>query len=337
MTLALNIGGNRPCPIHSADTFAQLARTKIRLIVPRKLKPFLSEHRRYRIRRAIVPALFVGPVVVYAAIFFVYPLIFGFIMSFEQYGFSALVKGSGPFVGFDNYRATLSDPVTIAAFRNTAIFTVASVFFQVVIGLALAVLLNQRFFLSNILRRLVLVPWLIPLVATGTVFSLLFGAQNSLINAVLEHLGLIQSPILWLINYAPAMSALILVNVWAGLPFNTIVFYSGLQDIDPVFYEAAKTDGANAWQRFRLITLPLLRPVTAIVIMIGIIATVKVFDLVIVITDGGPNNATQLLSTWAYTQSFTNFNFGQGAAIGNMLLVLSMIAAVVYVKTLRKE
>ncbi len=290
-----------------------------------------------RLRRILVPALFLSPVIVYALLFFAYPLVFGFVMSFENFNFEALVKGSGPFVGLANYRAVLADPVTIAALRNTVIFTVASVLFQVVISLGLAMLLNQRYFLGGLLRRLILIPWLIPLVATGTIFAQLFGAQNSLVNSVLQHLGIIHSPIGWLIHYTPAMTALILVNIWAGLPFNTIVFYSGLQDLDQSVYEAAKVDGANAWQRFVHLTLPLLRPVIAIVTMIGVIATVKVFDLVVVITGGGPNNATQLLSTWAYTQAFTNFNFGQGAAIGNILLVLSIIVAIFYVKTLRRE
>lgn len=230
-----------------------------------------------RVRRVAVPALFLA-----------YPLIFGFAMSAEQFNFAALVSGSGPFVGVANYRAVLADPVTIAALRNTALFTVTSVVFQVVISLALAVLLNQKFFLGGVLRRLVLVPWLIPLVASGTIFAQLFGAQNSMINSALQHLGIIHSPIAWLIHYAPAMTALILVNIWAGLPFNTIVFYSGLQDLDPTLHEAAKVDGASAWQRFLHITLPLMRPVIAIVAMIGIIATVKVFDLVIVITGRRP-------------------------------------------------
>ena len=294
--------------------------------------------RRQRLsRRIIVPGLFIAPVVVYAVVFFAYPLVFGFMMSFEKFGFSQLVHGSGPFFGIGNYRAALSDPVTITAIRNTVIFTVASVSLQVGIGLAVAVLLNRPFLLSNLLRRLVLIPWLIPLLATGTVFTLLFGDQDGFINMLLQHLGLISSPIAWLIDARPAIIAIIIVNIWAGLPFNVIVLYSGLQDIDGIFYEAAVIDGAGPWQRFRKITLPMLRPVMLIVVMLGIIATVKVFDLVIVMTNGGPNNTTQLLSTWAYTQAFTNFNFGEGAAIGNILLVVSAIIAVFYLRSLRKE
>jgi multiple sugar transport system permease protein len=297
----------------------------------------LSRAESRRTRRFLLPVLFVGPVVLYAVVFFAYPLIFGVRMSFETFGFAALVHGSGPFDGITNYRQAIADPVLLTALRNTVIFTVASVVFQLGLGLGIAMLLNQRFFLAGLLRRLVLIPWLIPLLATGTVFSLLFGDQGGFINTLLQQLGIISHPVAWLIDPTPAIVSIIVVNIWAGLPFNIIVLHSGLQDIDTIYYEAARIDGAGAFQRFRQITLPLLRPVLLIVLMLGIIYTVKAFDIVIVMTNGGPNNATQLLSTWAYTQTFTNFNFGQGAAIGNMLLVISMIVAVFYLRSLRRE
>lgn len=273
----------------------------------------------------------------YALIFFAYPLIFGVRMSFENYGFAALVHGGGPFNGLTNYRQAVDDSVLKTALRNTVLFTVLSVVFQLGLGLAIAMLLNQRFFLAGILRRFVLVPWLIPLLAVGTVFSLLFGDQGGFINTELQQLGIISHPVAWLIDPTPAIASIIIVNIWAGLPFNIIVLHSGLQDIDGIYYEAARIDGAGAWQRFRQITLPLLRPVLLIVLMLGIIYTVKAFDIVIVMTNGGPNNATQLLSTWAYTQTFSNFNFGQGAAIGNILLVISMVIAMFYLRSLRRE
>lgn len=293
--------------------------------------------RRRGVGRVVVPALLLGPVVLYALAFFAYPLVFGVEMSVENFGFGALIHGSGPFVGLANYGAVIRQPVTLLALRNTVIFTVASVGFQVAIGLGLATLFNRRFLLSGVLRRFVLVPWLIPLLASGTVFSILFGAQGGFINIILEQLGVITQPIAWLVDTTPAIIAIILVNIWAGIPFNAIVLYSGLQDIDAVFYEAATIDGAGAWHKFRWVTLPLLRPVMLIVVMLGIIATVKVFDIVWVMTGAGPDNATQLLSTWAYTQSFTNFNFGQGAAIGNILLVISMVLALFYLRSLRRQ
>jgi multiple sugar transport system permease protein len=203
--------------------------------------------------------------------------------------------------------------------------------------LGIAVLLNRPFFLASLLRRLVLVPWLIPLVASGTVFSLLFSSTNGFINDLLQRLHLMSSPVQWLLSPGPALTAIILVNIWAGIPFNVIVLYSGLQDIDPVLNEAATVDGTNGFQRLRYVTLPLLRPVLLIVVMLGIIATVKVFDIVWVMTAGGPNNATQLMSTWAYTQAFANFNFGEGAAISNLLLVASFLMALVYLRSLRRR
>jgi multiple sugar transport system permease protein len=290
-----------------------------------------------RVRRILIPALFIAPVGVYAIVFFAYPLVFGIIMSFQRFDFAAVVHGSGPFVGFANYQAVLSNSVTLLALRNTVVFTVASVVCQVGIGLAVALLLNRKFFLSGFLRRLVLVPWLIPLLATGTIFSLLFGAENAPINSILQHAHIVHAPIPWLIQGNTAITAIILVNIWAGLPFNIIVLYSGLQDIDPTLHEASMVDGANPVQKLRYITLPLLRPVLLIVIMLGIIATVKVFDIVWVMTGGGPNNATQLLSSWAYTQAFTNFNFGQGAAISNLLLVISFALSLIYLRSLRKQ
>lgn len=290
-----------------------------------------------RSRRILLPALFVTPVLLYALVFFAYPLVFGFIMSFQRFDFAAVVHGSGPFIGFANYRAVLSNPVTLQALRNTVVFTVASVVCQVVIGLAVALLLNRKFLLSGFLRRLVLVPWLIPLLATGTIFTLLFGTQNAPINNLLQHMHIINAPVPWLIQGNTALTAIILVNIWAGLPFNIIVLYSGLQDIDPALHEAAMVDGANPVQKLRYITLPLLRPVLLIVIMLGIIATVKVFDIVWVMTAGGPNNATQLLSSWAYSQAFTNFDFGQGAAISNLLLVISFALALIYLRSLRRQ
>ncbi|HUC13923.1 MAG TPA: sugar ABC transporter permease, partial [Acidimicrobiales bacterium] len=132
------------------------------------------------------------------------------------------------------------------------------------------------------------------------------------------------------------MFVITLVNIWAGIPFNAIILHSGLQDVPRELHEAAQLDGANPWQRLRFITLPVLRPVTLIVIMLGIIYTVKAFDIVIVLTNGGPINGTQLLSTWSYTLAFSEFQFGQGAAIGNILLVFCMVVGYFYIRTTRE-
>lgn len=280
----------------------------------------------------LVPFLFVAPVAIYLLVFFVYPLVFGVIMSLENFGFEAVIKGSGPFVGLQNYANSLSNGVTLRAIPNTAIFTVISIFFQFSIGMGMALILNKRFPLRGLFRALILIPWLLPLLASGTVFELIFQGKNGLANAVLMQLGIVNHPIYWLVNPITAFISIVLVNIWAGIPFNTLVLYSGLQDVPSELNEAALVDGANVFQRFFHVTIPSMRPVILIVLMLGIIYTVKTFDIVIVMTNGGPGNATQLLSTWAYNQGFSSFLFGDATAIGNILLVFCLIIAVFYVR-----
>lgn len=285
----------------------------------------------------VVPMLFVLPVAIYMLVFFAYPLVFGVIMSFEKFGFSALIKGHGPFTGLANYNGAFAAGGMLRAIINTAVFTVLSLVFQFAIGLGLAILFNKKFVLSGILRGLVLLPWLLPLLASGTLFELVFAGNNGLINRILLEIGIIHHPIYWFVHPLTAFAAVTLVNIWAGIPFNTLVLYSGLQDVPGELYEAASMDGAGPMQRFLHVTIPSLRDVILIVIMLGIIYTVKTFDIVVVMTDGGPGNATQLLSTWAYNAAFQQFNFGQGTAIGNVLLVFCLIVGVFYVRMSRRS
>jgi multiple sugar transport system permease protein len=133
------------------------------------------------------------------------------------------------------------------------------------------------------------------------------------------------------------MTAIVVANVWIGIPFNMVILYGGLQSIPPQLYEAASLDGAGAWQKFRHVTWPLLRPTTSVVVMLGLIYTIKAFDVVMVLTQGGPANSTQLLSTWSYALSFTNLQFGQGAAVSNVLIVIAMLFALVYLRAVRAE
>ena len=262
---------------------------------------------------------FVVPALIYVILFFAYPLIYGFTMSVH------------------NYIVEIKDPVTREALANTAIFLVASLFFQFTIGFGIASYFSRRFFLSGFLRSLIIIPWLFPPIASGTIFAIMFAGQGGIIDETLQSLHLISSPIFWFDSSFKAMFVIIFVNIWIGIPFNAVLLYSGLQDIPNELREASALDGASAWQRFRYITVPLLRPVSLIVIMLGIIYTVKTFDLVIVLTNGGPDNGSQLMSTWAYTLAFQNFQTGQGAAVANMLFVFCMIVAFFYIRATRRE
>jgi multiple sugar transport system permease protein len=220
---------------------------------------------------------------------------------------------------------------------NTAIFLVASIVLQFGLGLAIAVYFNRRFFLSKFLRGLIVIPWLFPPVASGTIFSIMFQGDGGVINSLLHSLHIIDSPVYWFDSAFKAMVVITVVNIWVGIPFNMLLLYSGLQDIPRELQEAASLDGAGAWQRFRFVTVPLVRPVALVVIMLGIVYTVKTFDTVMVLTNGGPDNGSQLMSTWAYTLAFTNFQFGRGAAIGNLLLIFCLVVAFFYIRATRRE
>jgi multiple sugar transport system permease protein len=290
-----------------------------------------------RSRRRLILICFILPSLAYVAVFFVYPLVYGTIMSLEDYNFQAIVKGGGSFVGLANYSTELSSPTTHLVIENTAVFLVASIVLQFIIGLGIAVYFNRRFFLSRLLRSLILVPWLFPSVAVGLIFQLLFSGESGFVNTFLLNLHLISKPVYWLDSSLLAMLVVTVANVWAGIPFNAVLLYAALQNVPHELLEAAMIDGAGAWKRFRHITMPFLRPVSLIVIMLGIVYTVKVFDLIIVITAGGPDNGTQLLSTWAYQLAFTDLNFGQGAAVGNIVLIFCLFMAMLYIRAVRKE
>lgn len=278
---------------------------------------------------------FLVPALLYVILLFAYPLAQGIIISFQNYDFQALAAGGGPFVGVANYVDVLQSPVTIRAIINTAVFTVGSIVFQFLIGLAMAVFFNQRFPASEFIRRLILVPWVMPLVAVGTMFQLVFQTSNGMVNQILQGIGIIHTGIPWLSNGVLAVVAIIIANIWAGVPFNAMLLYSGLQDVPPELLEAANVDGANRLQRFLWVTVPSMWQVILIVLMLGVVYTVKAFDLVIVLTNGGPANESQLMSSWAYTQAFTAFQFGNGTAAGNILLVFCLIVGLIYLRISR--
>jgi multiple sugar transport system permease protein len=165
---------------------------------------------------------------------------------------------------------------------------------------------------------------------TGVIFRFLFQAEGGAVNQLLKTLGLTHHPTQWLNEPHLAFWTILIANIWLGIPFFTLLLYSALQDVPMEVREAAIIDGAGPWQRLRLVILPIILPVIEVTLLLGFVFTVKVFDLVIGLTGGGPANATQLITTWSYNLSFQVFNFGQGAALNNLLLVLAMICAPLY-------
>ncbi|MGC4875964.1 carbohydrate ABC transporter permease [Micromonospora sp. DT43] len=280
---------------------------------------------------------FLAPTVVYLLAFYAYPLYRNVELSLREYTVRSFVQGGAPFAGLDNYRTVLTDPAFWPTLTHTLVFTGASLVFQFTIGMALALFFRQNFPLSGTLRALILVPWLLPLIVSASTWSWLLNSDSGLVNAALGVVGI--DPVNWLTSPTWSLTSVIIANVWIGIPFNLVVLYSGLQAIPVEVYEASALDGASGWQRFWSITFPLLRPVSAITLLLGLIYTLKVFDIIWIMTRGGPTGSSATLATWSYRLGFGNMlpEFGPGAAVGNLLIVMALIAGLVYIRSQRRQ
>lgn len=286
--------------------------------------------RRPRLDEPWVKYIFLGPAALFIALFFIYPVIKNLVMSFQHYSFTTFFNGHAPFAGLDNYTATASNPIFLDATLNTLLFTVGSIAGQLVIGMLLALFFRKRFPGASVLRSLLLLPWLLPMIAAAAVWKWILEQDNGVLNTFLESIGLISSPIPWLTSSTTALVSIIIVNIWLGIPFNVVLMHSGLQAIDEDVYEAGELDGATGFKAFRHLTLPLLRPVLSVVVLLGVIYTIKVLDLILGLTGGGPANATETLATRSYELSFVEFDFGRGAALSNILIVIAVAFSLIY-------
>ncbi len=284
-----------------------------------------------------VGMLFVLPAFLYMLVFVGYPIIRNVILSFQDVNAGNLVRGTKNFVLFDNYAKLLGDSVFRTSLWNTLRYTLLCLLFQFIIGFALALFFNQRFTLAKPVRGILLAPWMIPVTVTALMFKLLFATDIGVINYILRSLHLISKNIEWLTTPGTAMFALICANVWIGIPFNMILISTGLTTIPRELYESASIDGAGKVQTFWRITLPLLKPTIESVLILGFIYTFKVYDLVYVMTSGGPVNSTHMLSTYSYKLSFEMFQYSKGSAVANVLLVILLIVGVFYIKVTTGE
>jgi multiple sugar transport system permease protein len=275
---------------------------------------------------------YLAPVVIYLIAFYAYPLYRNLELSLRDYTVRSFVSGDAPFIGLDNFREVFADPTFWPAVTHTAIFTVVSIAFQYVIGLALAVFFNHNFRLSSTLRALFLVPWLLPMIVSASTWSWMLNSDSGVVNTALGAFGLPE--INWLTSPTWSLVAVILANIWIGIPFNLVILYSGLQNIPDNLFEAAALDGASSWQTFRHVTLPLLRPVSAITLLLGFVYTLKVFDIIWIMTRGGPGTSSTTLSTWSYQLGFGSLlpHFGPGAAVGNLLIIVALFFGLLYIR-----
>ncbi|TDC11206.1 sugar ABC transporter permease [Streptomyces sp. 8K308] len=305
-------------------------------VIPTHGRPAAGPARR-RPRPRLTAWLFLVPLLVYLVAFYAYPLVRNVELSLRDYTLRSFVQGDAPFTGLENYRQVLDDPTFLPAVRNTLVFTLVSILLQYGIGLALAVFFHQHFRLAATLRALFLIPWLLPLIVSASTWSWMLNSETGVVNSALEALGL--PAINWLTSPDWSLTAVTIANVWIGIPFNLVILYSGLQNIPAELYEAAALDGAGGWQRFRRITLPLLRPVSAITLLLGLVYTLKVFDLIWITTRGGPGDSSTTLSTWSYDLGFGSLtpHFGPGAAMGNLLILLALAFGLAYIRAQRRQ
>lgn len=283
-----------------------------------------------------VGLLFALPAFLYMLVFIGYPIISNLILSVQDVTVRNLAKGDKNFVGLGNYMTLFQDGVFRTTITNTLKFTVFSLIFQFIIGFALAVFFNKNFSFAKPVRGLLMIPWMIPMTVTALIFKFMFSTDVGIFNYILRSIGMITENVEWLTNTNTAMWCVIFANVWIGIPFNTILLSTGLTTIPQDLYEGAAIDGANGIQRFFKITLPLLRPTIESVLVLGFIYTFKCYDLIYVMTSGGPVNSTHLLSTYSYKLSFEMFNYSMGSAAANVLLVILLLVGMLYLKITMK-
>ena len=269
--------------------------------------------------------LFMAPATVLLVLFLTYPLGLGVWLGFTD----TKIGRGGEFIGLENYEFLWEDSVTRLALFNTLFYTFIASVLKFFLGLWLAVLLNERLPFKTFFRSVILLPYIVPTALSALAFWWLYDAQFSIISWVLIKLGWINHYIDFLGDPWNARLSVLAANVWRGVPFVAITLLAGLQTISPSLYEAAAIDGATSWQRFKHITLPLLTPMIAVVMTFSVLFTFTDFQLIYVITRGGPLNATHLMATLSFQRAISGGALGEGAAIA-IAMVPFLLAAILF-------
>jgi ABC-type sugar transport system permease subunit len=239
-----------------------------------------------------------------------------------------------PFVGLANYLRVVRDARFWGALGHTAFFTVVSIALELGLGLVFALAMNRAYRGRGLVRAAILVPWAIPTVVAALLWRFMFESQAGIVNAALLSAGAIDHPIVWFIRASTAWVPVILADVWKTTPFVALLLLAGLQNIDASLYEAADVDGASAWTRLRSITLPLLRPAITLVLIFRTLDAFRVFDLVYVLTGGGPGTSTEPIALYTFDALLQNLEFGYGAALSVVVFALTFALALMYIRLL---
>lgn len=281
--------------------------------------------------------MFILPGFLYILVVLGYPLVYNVILAFKNVNVKTFKSGAAVFVGLQNFQELIQDPKFQLIFKNTLVFTFGCLLFQFTIGFLFALFFSKKFTLAGPIRGMILVGYMMPMSVTAMLGKNMFDTSSGVINDLFMKLHLISEPVGWLLSGGTAMAAVIAVNCWVGIPFNMLLLTSGLTGISQDVYESAEVDGANAFQKFLHITLPLMKPAIASVLMLGFIYTFKAFDLQFVMTSGGPLNATDVLGTYSYQLSFTQYEFSKGSAAAIILFCCLFIVGLFYLRMISKE
>jgi multiple sugar transport system permease protein len=267
------------------------------------------------------------PAVIVMAVFTVYPLLDGIYMAFTDQN---LLSSSTSFVGLGNFAALLSDNVFWLSLEHSIVLTAVVVVLQFILGLILALTMQQNLPGMRYFKSVIMASWVIPVAATVTMFKFMAQPDVGFFNLVLKAVGLGSWVRYWFGDLTTAFPAIMLLHLWRNVPFYGIAFLAAMQAIPRSYYEAAEIDGAGAWARFRYITLPGIRNMIVVMVTIHVLWTFNNFDFVWLATGGGPVNATDVLPTYVYRQSWQNYAVGYASSIGTVMLIVLMLYFVVY-------
>lgn len=292
-------------------------------------KPITTSHvsawERLKVNRNWLGLWFMLPAGAILILFLAYPLGLGVWLSFTD----AKIGRSGAFIGLENYGWLWDDSVFWLSVFNTLLYTIVASTIKFAVGLYLALLLNENLPFKAMLRAVILIPFIVPTVLSAIAFWWIYDAQFSIVSWTFKHLGWIHENINFLGDVWNARWSVIFVNIWRGIPFVAITLLAGLQTVSPSLYEAATIDGASSWQRFRYITYPLLTPIIAVVMTFSVLFTFTDFQLIWVLTRGGPVNGTHLMATLSYQRAILSGYLGEGSAIATAMIPFLLAAILI--------
>ncbi len=271
--------------------------------------------------------LFIMPSLGLLAVLLFYPLVLTFTYSLSDMSLTAT-----RFLGVAAYQRLLASPMLLRVFTNSIIWTVLVIIFQFILGLGSAILLNRNFFGRALVRGIVILPWVMPGVVAAMVWRLLYDPQLGMINHYLRMLGIIDKPLTWLSLPGLALYAVIIAAIWKGFAFSTLMYLAGLQTVPVELYEASEIDGAGDWGKFFHVTFPSMRPVITITLLLTFIWTFNYFELVYVMTGGGPAESSHIFPTYIYDLGFRRFRFGEASRFAVIDFIILLIFSLIYVR-----